>query len=348
MEENEQNEKKWSRRKKDAAPRGVFRHPSGAWAVRFTCGAGCEYPHKRRIGPLKSEAVSAYYELRARATREPGWCPIVEHQRERKRADAERARERSRITFQVYALDFVNWARLHHRSWRKDDSRLSRVLPVLGDKRLDDITTADIDRFLGSLLEGERTVTPATRNRYRDLLSGMFKRAARLGLVAVNPVKGIPKLKESSGRIVYLPQATRTGPRTRKAPCLRRCRPRFGPSSPSRSHRASLVRAGEPAVGRHRHAGRRDSRRTVQERLRSTGADELSRSGRAVELGTQRKHAERPSGGCLRARVPHSRTRLRTGRRACSDATAKKQGRTAPVWRAIRGTATATHSPRGS
>src|SRR5262252_3838600 len=28
-------------RKKDKAPRGVFRHPSGAWAIRYACGVGC-------------------------------------------------------------------------------------------------------------------------------------------------------------------------------------------------------------------------------------------------------------------------------------------------------------------
>jgi hypothetical protein len=45
---------------------------------------------------------------------------------------------------------------------------------------------------------------PASRNRYRDQLSGVFKRAVRLGLAAANPVKGIPKLKEPSERVVYL------------------------------------------------------------------------------------------------------------------------------------------------
>ena len=75
---------------------------------------------------------------------------------------------------------------------------------MLGDKRLDEITTADLERFLGSLMEGSGAVAPATRNRYRDLLSGLFKRAQRLGLVPANPVKGVPKLKEPAGRVVYL------------------------------------------------------------------------------------------------------------------------------------------------
>jgi len=79
------------------------------------------------------------------------------------------------------------------------------VTPVLGSKKLDEITTADVEHFLASLREGERAVAPASVNRYRDLLSGLFKRAMRLGLVASNPVRGIPKLREAGRRLMYLP-----------------------------------------------------------------------------------------------------------------------------------------------
>src|SRR5262249_53073654 len=114
-------------------------------------------------------------------------------------------REQARLGFEDYAEDFINWAKGHHRSWAKDDSRLSRVIPVFGERKIDEITTAEVERFLASLQEGERPVAPATVNRYRDLLSGMFKRALRLGLVTVNPVRGIPKLREAGSRLLYLP-----------------------------------------------------------------------------------------------------------------------------------------------
>ena len=77
---------------------------------------------------------------------------------------------------------------------------------------MDSITTADVERFLDSLMIGERAIAPATRNRYRDLISGMFKRAVRLGLVASNPVKGIPKVKEVGGRVLYLPPSAKERP----------------------------------------------------------------------------------------------------------------------------------------
>jgi hypothetical protein len=81
------------------------------------------------------------------------------------------------------------------------------------------VTARQIERFLDRLsvdavLRGDdgterikHGVAPATVNRYRDRLSGMFKRAVRLGLVTANPVTGIPKRKESGGRVVYLSAA---------------------------------------------------------------------------------------------------------------------------------------------
>jgi integrase len=189
-------------RKKDAAPRGVFKHSTGVWAVRFKCGAGCRR-HEERVGPLKSDAIRVYHARRARVLAEPGWCPAKERNTARDFARAEQARERARITFNDYSRDFIAWAKQNHRSWAKDDSRLTRVLPVFGPMKLDEITSSNVERFLRGLREGERPVAPATVNRYRDLLSGMFRRAIRLGLLAANPVKGISKLKEAGARIVY-------------------------------------------------------------------------------------------------------------------------------------------------
>ena len=203
-EENRQRRRDlWSTRKKDVAPRGVYRHRSGMWAIRFTCGAG--HIHKEQVGRVKSEAIDWRNERRARSRREPGWCPLVEARRARDQAKESKRREQARVSFAEHTRDFIQWAKVNHRSWEKDDSRLSRVTPVLGDKKLDEITTADVEHFLASLREGERAVSPASVNRYRDLLSGLFKRAMRLGLVASNPVRGIPKLREVGRRLVYLP-----------------------------------------------------------------------------------------------------------------------------------------------
>jgi site-specific recombinase XerD len=124
------------------------------------------------------------------------------------------------VTFADHSRDFIGWAKINHRSWAKE---LSRVTPVLGRKKLDEITTADVEYFLASLREGERAVSPASVNRYRDLLSGLFKRALRLGLVASNPVRGIPKLREAERRLVYLPPTAQ-----RRQVVVRHCRQSYG------------------------------------------------------------------------------------------------------------------------
>jgi hypothetical protein len=88
----------WSRRKKDAAPRGVSRHRSGVWAARFFCGAG--HRHQERVGTIKSEAVRVFYERRARAHDEPGSCPTVERQQAR----VEQARQ---VALRQHATEYL-------------------------------------------------------------------------------------------------------------------------------------------------------------------------------------------------------------------------------------------------
>ena len=273
--------------KKDQAPRGVFRHRSGVWAARFFCGAG--HRHQERVGTIKSEAIRVCYERRARAHDEAGWCPAIERQQARERAHTAVERERRRLTLREHALDFIAWAKVHHRSWAKDHSRLSRVLPVLGDKRLDEITTADVERFLGSLLEGADAVAPATRNRYRDLPSGFFKRAQRLGLVMTNPVKGIPKLKEPAGRVMYLT------PDDEQA--LRDALPRYlGPLVTMAIHTG--MRWSEQASLRWRDADLLTATLTITQskngRARHIPMNAVVRS-LLVDVGARRQHPDDPS-----------------------------------------------------
>jgi integrase len=181
-------------------PRGLFWHSPGVYGVRFICGAG--HDHKEPVGHLKEDATRVHHERRARVLAEPGWCPRVERRAIRDRMRADDARKRARMTLRDYASDYMTWAVAHKRSARTERTRLNGgILPALGHKYLDEITTADIERFRDSLSDGR---TAATLNRYRDQLSAMFRRAVRLGLVPANPVKGVPKLREAGQRLAYL------------------------------------------------------------------------------------------------------------------------------------------------
>jgi len=161
--------------------------------------------HKEKVGRIKTDAVQTYHARRGRALSEPGWCPAVERRRGRERARAEQEREQKRLTFAAHAADYGAWASAHRdRSWPKSRTRLSRILPVFGSRYLDEITTKDIERFLAALRDGDRPLSPASVNRYRALLSAMFKRAVRDRHVPANPVTGTEKLPEAGGRIMYL------------------------------------------------------------------------------------------------------------------------------------------------
>lgn len=182
------------------APRGV--PAEGRHLGRpVPCGLGCRPPHKRKVGPLKGDAVIAYYKYKARAESEPGWCPKVEAQRERERVRAEQARERARVTFGQYAKQYGEYAKAHKRSWRTDDGRIKVLTERFGNRRPDEIMPLEIERFRDSLLE---RCAKSTANRYRDLLSAIFKRAVRDGHVTVNPVKTVSKFKENNERVTYL------------------------------------------------------------------------------------------------------------------------------------------------
>ncbi len=186
-----------STRKKDSAPRGVFRHPSGAWAIRFTCGAG--HVHEEKVGPIKGDAFRAHAARRQRTHGEPGWCPVMERRQARALAQAEEAR---RVTFRQYAAEYLEWAKLHHHGWRTEASRITAMEGAFGDAMLDSLSSADVERFLDGLLVAERS--QSTRNRYRTLLHAMLNRARRHGRLATNPVQGVPRFKEPEGRTLYL------------------------------------------------------------------------------------------------------------------------------------------------
>jgi site-specific recombinase XerD len=143
----------------------------------------------------------ALHERRGQVRDGSGWCPAVERREARERASADQQREHRRMTFRQYAEDYLSWSATVHRAQRTAQSEVRRLVSLLGEARLDAITPRDFERCVRGLHEG---LTPASVNRLRDRLSGMFKRAIRLGLLERNPVSGIPKAKEASGRLAVL------------------------------------------------------------------------------------------------------------------------------------------------
>jgi site-specific recombinase XerD len=113
------------------------------------------------------------------------------------------------LTFRELAQDYLRFVKFRHRSYSNTVSQVNALTVAFGDRKVDDITTANIEDYLRDLREGaspsKRPTSEATVNRYRDRLSAMFRRAVMVRAVGTNPVKGIPKFKESGGRLAYLP-----------------------------------------------------------------------------------------------------------------------------------------------
>lgn len=79
-------------------------------------------------------------------------------------------------------------------AWHYRSSLRKYILPALGDRRLDDLTTADVQRFHNSLRS-----TPCAANYARLVLSVLFAKAAKWGVTARrNPVSDVERFEERS------------------------------------------------------------------------------------------------------------------------------------------------------
>jgi integrase len=96
---------------------------------------------------------------------------------------------------------YLPWALKEKKSYYDDNSRAKLLKEFFTDTPIGDIRPFDVERLTDSLLgkktpKGPRSET--TVNRYFALLSTIFTRAMREGIVENNPCSGIEKSKEQS------------------------------------------------------------------------------------------------------------------------------------------------------
>ncbi|MEW6437795.1 MAG: tyrosine-type recombinase/integrase [Pseudomonadota bacterium] len=95
-----------------------------------------------------------------------------------------------------------------------DKGRIERhIKPLLGRKRVPDVTRADIKRFLQDVAQGKTAIDAKTKSRGRaivrggkgtatrtvGLLGGIFSYAVDCGLIEANPVVGIKRFPDKKG-----------------------------------------------------------------------------------------------------------------------------------------------------
>jgi integrase len=78
-----------------------------------------------------------------------------------------------------------------------------QILPVLGARRLEDVTTADVEDWLATL-----DVKPSSRSKALVVLNGIFKRARRVHGLPTNPVADVekPSIRASGDIDVFSPE----------------------------------------------------------------------------------------------------------------------------------------------
>jgi len=107
---------------------------------------------------------------------------------------------------------FLPWARENKRSWKDDEERSGRLKEFFGQRAIRDITPMLIEKFKSELRKSDsrykRPFSPATVNRYLQVLSRVLSMAYENGIVDGNPMSRVKRLREPEPRQRYLNQCS--------------------------------------------------------------------------------------------------------------------------------------------
>jgi integrase len=162
-------------------PRGVFiKNPEdGLFWIRYADQHG--KVRREMSGPFLEKAKRAV-EKRRSEVREGKFFP-------------EKIRQRS-VLFAEIAKDYLTSLRAgRKRDKAHDEQRMPVLLEALKDEPIGELAPARLDAVLAELGE-ENEWAPATHNRYRALLSGIFRQAIRNKKALFNPVRETKHFKE--------------------------------------------------------------------------------------------------------------------------------------------------------
>lgn len=177
--------------------RGVFERPpaSGIWWISYF-DADRKW-HREKVG-RRSAAIDAYHQ-RKREIREGIFVSP--------------AARRTTLSFQQIADERMALKKptLLPLSYKADEQRLKPLIEVLGSTSARSLTPEKIDIALKKIASrqvkrpiGPCAIAGATVNRYRTLLSSIFRVAVRNGRLISNPLAQVSRRRESHGRTRFL------------------------------------------------------------------------------------------------------------------------------------------------
>jgi len=107
------------------------------------------------------------------------------------------------VGFAELTKDALAYSKAHKRSYGDDVIRMEKVLATFRGRSAESITPRELERFLAENAE-ENDWAPATINRYRALLSLVYRLGIENGKVKDNPARLVKHRQENNARVRYL------------------------------------------------------------------------------------------------------------------------------------------------
>jgi integrase len=79
----------------------------------------------------------------------------------------------SRLASELVPLYIENWSKVNNKGWRQDQNNIEKFVEIVGNKKIDDYTTLDIDIYKR---ERQKTVKNTSINRELNTISGFFSK----------------------------------------------------------------------------------------------------------------------------------------------------------------------------
>jgi site-specific recombinase XerD len=168
-------------------PRGVYEKipGSGIWWIRFADTMG---RLRREKAGTKSAALTLY---RKRKTEALQGKKLPESLRT------------PMVSFAELAHDALVYSKTHKRTYEDDLLRMPRLLAAFRERPADSITPQDLEHHLAQTAE-ESDWAPATVNRYRALVSLVFRLGIENGKVKENPARLVKHRQVNNSRTRWL------------------------------------------------------------------------------------------------------------------------------------------------
>ena len=167
--------------------RGVYEkfRGSGDWWIRYADATG---RLRREKAGTKSAALTLY---RKRKTEALQGKKLPESLR------------RPSVSFAELAHDALIYSKMHKRTYEDDINRMPWLLAAFRQRTADSITPQDLEHHLSQIAD-ERRWAPASVNRYRALISLIFRLATENGKATQNPARLVKSRAVNNARTRWL------------------------------------------------------------------------------------------------------------------------------------------------